>query len=489
MRNHFVRYLFAFVVALLFIGQGTNSYAAIPRYWSVNPYSVRIELIPDGSVVSDPSVIHNIIGNLQERCDVRLRPLWKTEVVQLSQQNQRAAKSLLAIKFPEADALPLEEGAERPDKRILVHLSQKGSRLDIRCREFDTTLKRWGLLYEKSIGQIAQIEESLLEAVTQTFSPMVAVELNTADPSIVDIQIRGNQLTTAKSLGKLKPGTILLPFLRKVDRQGSPIPGGLDQLAWTYLKIPEDGEKFSDEPVRPGYQRAKVYSHVRLPFGTRRRGRIQQLAISVLSDPEVPTELQLYAQQDESIPLEGFEVFIGKPGQGKDLTRLGRTNQFGSITIPKSNEVLMAHVKSGSTVVASLPVAPGVNPVLRTPLLDERQRLAAESKLSAMRERLIDVVAQRQILISRIRRRLSDEDLETAETLLQELESLPGQAQFSRELKSAEQKYKADNALVQRRLDRIFSQTRAVLGAALDAREIRLVSNEVMDARAANSGG
>lgn len=488
--------------------------AAGPRYWNVTPYQVQIDVIPVGTVLSEERNFSLVLNRLQEKCDTRLQPLWNTEVSAVLPDKRLAFVKLLGERLPSSEAVELltsqaadtavtvMEGTEVSadkvikevtpiDKRILLQIEQRGSSLYIRCREYDTVLKRWGMLHEEQIPSLVDIEESLLRAVTNTFSPLVAFEIDPKDPTLVHVQVRGGDLKGGRSLGTPAVGTVLLPFLRRVDREGNPIPDGLSQVAWTYLVVPDMGPEMPDEEealepdseAEPSSQVADVYSHIRMPFGSRRRGRIQQIAIAVHHDPTLPTQLQLYAQHDESIPLEGYEVFIGLPGQGSDLTRLGRTDKTGSIWIPESEEVLMAHVKSGSTVVASLPIAPGVNPLLRAPLLDERQRLAAESKLSAMQEQLIDLVAQRQILQSRIRRRIEAEDIDMAETLMRELESLPGQAQFNQQLAQAEQFYRADHPLVQRRLDRIFSQTRAVLGSSLDAREIRKIASEVIYAR------
>lgn len=513
MKLHDSQKLIGFLLLVLatFYGWNPNShaFAAGPRYWNVTPYRVQIDVIPVGTALSSPDNLASLVDRLQERCNTRLRPLWMSQVRPSRSKERLAFVDLLNEKIPTEGPPKETTDMEKVDKRILLLIEQQGSLLKIRCREYDTALKRWGIVHEEERARVANIEESLIEALTQTFSPLIAFEIDPKNPSLVSIQVRGSDLAAGNSFGNPPPDTILLPFLRRVDREGNPVPDGLSQVPWTYLVVPdlgpvspdlansdlagnasgntepnaeEPGFESSEEPSSNKSTVADVYSHIRMPFGSRRRGRVEQLAIAVQHDPTLPTQLQLYAQQDESIPLEGYEVFIGKPGQGTDLTRLGRTDQTGSIVIPQSEDVLMAHVKSGSTVVASLPVAPGVNPLLRAPLLDERQRLAAESKLSAMREQLIDLVAQRQILQSRIRRRIDAEDLETAEKLLRKLESLPGQAQFSQQLEQAEQFYRADHPLVQRRLDRMFTQTRAVLGSSLDARETRKIAAEVNSA-------
>lgn len=143
----------------------------------------------------------------------------------------------------------------------------------------------------------------------------------------------------------------------------------------------------------------------------------------------------------------------------------------------------MVHIRCGSSVVASLPVITGVDAEVRVPLLDEQQRLLVEVKLSTLREELVDMVAMRRILAGRIRRHLEREEVEEAQDLLRELESMPGMAEFSRRINRVEQLYQADHPIVQKKIDRVFSETRSVLGKALDPREARELSSEVRRAQ------
>ena len=253
-------------------------------------------------------------------------------------------------------------------------------------------------------------------------------------------------------------------------------------MPWTYLVTEQPAEERAALTAR-------VYSHARAPFGARRRGRVEQLALHVRRRAGAPTVLRLHDRNNAATPLAGYEVFVSPPGS-KELSRLGRSDSGGRLAVPPDPEgapVRMTHIRCGSSVVASLPIAVGVEPLLQTPLLDERKRLAAETKVAALREELVDLVARRRILTARIRKRLEDNDLETAERLLDEVNGLPSITQFNGRIDKAEQLYRADDPTAQRRLDRLFTETRTVLGSALDPRETSNLTNEVL--QAIDSGG
>ena len=95
-------------------------------------------------------------------------------------------------------------------------------------------------------------------------------------------------------------------------------------------------------------------------------------------------------------------------------------------------------------------------------------------------------VARRNILVARIRQELQADNLDVARTLIAELDDLPGRAQFNRQLNEQEGRHRSGEAQIQRRIDKLFADTRIVLGHFLDSREVDQLRDEL---RAAQSGG
>ncbi len=118
------------------------------------------------------------------------------------------------------------------------------------------------------------------------------------------------------------------------------------------------------------------------------------------------------------------------------------------------------------------------------PLPDDDARLAAEAHLAAVREDLIDVVARRNILISRARSTIRKKDFAAAQELLQELDGLPGRPQFDITLSTAQRTLRSDDPQMQRRIDQLFAATQTLFSQYLDLRPINEIHDELRAAQA-----
>ena len=136
--------------------------------------------------------------------------------------------------------------------------------------------------------------------------------------------------------------------------------------------------------------------------------------------------------------------------------------------------------------MARLPVIPGIHHPLDVPLPDDNPRLKAEATLIALRENLIDLVARRNILLARIRKQIDSDKLDEASRLLNQFEELEGRAQFNRELNKQEQLHRSTDPQIQHRIDKLFRETRVVLGHFLDARAASKLRDELNAAQSTN---
>jgi hypothetical protein len=128
---------------------------------------------------------------------------------------------------------------------------------------------------------------------------------------------------------------------------------------------------------------------------------------------------------------------------------------------------------------------PGVARQVEMPLPDDDARLLAEASLASVRENLIDVVAQRNILMARARRQIDQGNLDQAEKLVNELDDLPGRTHFDRQLEQLATQHVAADPQIQRRIDRLLSDTRSILAHFLDIRETNRLRDELNAAKAA----
>jgi hypothetical protein len=277
-----------------------------------------------------------------------------------------------------------------------------------------------------------------------------------------------------------RPGDVFLPIFRRTSRGGQLVENGIQPVPWTYVEVVE-----SKDPRTT----ARIHSGTRRPFGIRRQGRVDQIAIAVRSDP-ADTTLRLRSRVSAEKPLVGYEVFAQTdPTKPDALARLGSTDRDGKLAVPPAEQrVRTLILKHGGHLLARLPVVPGAQAEVDIPLPDDDARLAAEASLASLREDLIDVVARRNILMARVRQKIKNKDFDGAQKLLLEINELPGRAQFTMEITNARRRTRSDDTQIQRRIDQLFEGTQAALTQYLDTRPIDELSNELRAAQQ-NKGG
>jgi hypothetical protein len=359
-----------------------------------------------------------------------------------------------------------------------VSIVADGAGVRIQAREYDSYVERWGVTRTDHCDQRAMLAERLFRLVWKTFAPLARLELDPEDEEHVLLELRGADIARKDPLAKwIAPGDVFLPILRRTTRDGELIDDGIQAVPWTYV---------SAEKIDEGTVVARVESGTRRPFGVRRRGRVEQLAIAVRADA-APLTIHVHSRDEPDKPLVGYEVFA-EDTDDDSLSLVGVTDRTGRLAIaPGSTRIKRLIVKNGGQLLARLPVVPGATPELDVPLPDDDSRLQAESALSALRENLVDVVAQRTILIARARRQIDADELERAEELLDQLDELPGRSQFSRELNQLQRQHTTNDPQAQRRIERMFTDTESILGHFLDARAINKLRDEFNAAK--NAGG
>lgn len=425
----------------------TTTLAQADDVWERSPYRVGVFVdLTDTDL--DEAQRMRVVDELSQRVDVRLRPFWNARVV-----------------LAESETPPEDSVRSENDKTIRLAARSGAGGVRIEASEHDETLGVSGPVTTLTGVALSDLSERLLAAAIGVFRPVAQFARDPEDRSRVTLSYRGVEIAPTVRLATAEAGELLVPYLLRRNRGGELVEGGAAAAPWTYLVAePPEG---AGSPSGAG-----VLSHTRRPFSVARRGRVERFALVSPSVPGRPATLLLHALDDPDAPLPGYEVLWGEVGS-TDLRRLGYSDEAGAVALPEAEGVVMVHVRCGALVVASLPVAPGVAEEFVVPLIDERSRLRADVELTSLRELLIDTVARRKILAARLRRLIEAERLDAADELLTELDDLPGRTYFVRELDKAERAFKADHPIAQQRLDALFKKTRAILGGALDEREVR----------------
>lgn len=460
----------ALVVASAWVAFSCNAEGIEKKFWEYSPYTIRIQLAVDDSARPGFSPDDRIAEFLRERILATLHPLWSAEV----HGTRESVKHNLIVMMDEPDQSPPSE-INQFDKQLFLTLVAQPRGIALACREWDRHCRRWGPVMRERVRQETMLPERCFFLLTQTFSPLAKVRIDAENVKQATLVFKGSGLlrrTEEANFGQA--GDIFKPVVIRSDHTGKTLPNGVSEIPWTYLSLTEPEN---------GFWKCDVTSGLRRPFGIRRRGRTEHVAIALHSLSQT-TSIRFHARHNREKALTGYEVYRRRPGS-LATERLGLTNALGMIQLAATDEsIVTLLLRSEGQLLAKVPIVPGSQRFIEVPIADEPARLRAQAELTALHEQLIDLVARRNILIKRIRRYLKRGQLKEARVLLTELDNFPSRAQFNQRLSTAERdpKNHSDNAQVQRRIEKIFAETRKLLGRFLDARQISDLRNEVLTA-------
>ncbi len=472
------RYSGALLWLLLLPGwHSVSDAASVDRYWELSPYRVQVEVSLQTSALVKQRLQAELPHFLRRRASIAMGPLWRLTVEPAPLgAARRADPKRLGRKTEEQ----LAETRRRFDKAFLLVVREGPLGMVVSAQEYDCLLETWGPIVTGESSDLRSLYELCFSRLTRAFTPMAQFSVIRETPNQVELRFRGSALPLVSHQAKGgNLGQIFRPVLRRTNREGQPVEGGIQPVAWTYLRVDPVKSMPTSKPTT-----ATIHSHTARPFGLRRRGRVDQLATLVRAGQE-ETHLRLHARDQKDIPLGGFLVYQRNVGQ-KEPKLIGKTNRNGVVTIPRGEtSIQIVLVQSSGQWIAKIPVVPGSDRRVEAPLLDDRKRLEAEAKLTAIREELIDIVARRNILAARTRIKIKQHDLEGARALVKTLERLPTASEFEqRRIRKQERLIQSKDRRVQARIEKLFSETRAVLAEFLTPGLVQELKGEIATATA-----
>jgi hypothetical protein len=440
--------------------------------WELTPYKVQIYVTAAPSPRLSAAFQQEMLQSLHDRLGTVVGAAWQPQVDTAPEDLARE----MVIDQAGVTVEHLPSACLEADKVFLVAFSTDYGGDRVRVRELDVRTRQWGTPVERLVGQPALLGETALQSVIAAFAPLAQVDA--VEDKVATLRIRAAGLPFRDaSIQPLAIGDIFRAILRFNDREGKlrtdrPPP---QPAPWTVLVLDEfDGQKAT----------CQIYSGLRSPLSSRRRGRSEQLAL-VARPADFPTELELISRTDPSRRLFGYEVFAHSPGS-PETTLLGRTGRDGKILIESSDEPLrMLIVKSGGEFLARLPLVPGLDRAAAATLPDDDQRLAVEGIIFGLQEQLVDVVARRAVLAARIRAKLEEGKAEEAQELLKQLHSLPTRNDLFVLLNDERKKHFSGDTRVQAKINKLFDDTTEVLRRNLSPEELNQITAEVNAAKAA----
>lgn len=452
------------------------SSACAQAAWEYSPYAVRCVVAFADNPQVPPSFQAQVHDTLAERANVVFGALWAMRV-------EAAPAPLRGELLDHLDTLTAERVQElapdwlAEDKAYLVAVTEQAGTFRVQVREFDCRARFFSPASETHVFDRDALPLAIWDAIANAFTPLVQIE--GVEDSQVTARLRAGGLVTSKrSPALIEPGAALRVILRRNDRKGDPLKGGVQLVPWTMLRVTARKESQLTCELVSGY---------RAPIPTKGGARTERLAL--LAAPRYPaTRLILRTRSKPPKPLTGYEVFA--KGEGDEASvRLGATGWDGSLELPRTDGTLQVLlVRSGSQLLARLPLVPGQDRELVASVLDDDRRLQAEGYVQAFQSRVLDLVARREILAARVRQRLAEGKTDEARALLDEYRELETRVDLNRALDNALREVVSPDRLTQSRIDKLFAAARQLLGKFLDPEQGNLLARELATAEA-NPGG
>lgn len=457
------------VVALL----GDSARGVELRNWRSSPYRIQAFMAVDASQRPQPRLEQAIAEHVRERVDATLAPIWSFEL-QLPPDAAARRQCFNPVEIPWNE---IPQPLQAYDKLMWLSVEAVPAGYVVRCREFDSFIRRWGAVIERRVAQSSFLEEACFQILKDSFSPLAIIETLPDNDAQVQLVLKGIDLRRGSIDTPVVPGEAFQPLWRRTDRSGALAENGVQPVPWTLLTAAKRDDSGWIADVHTGIRRA---------FGARRTALIDQVAVA-LRNPPGPTRLRFHARSDAKQGLAGYEVFRATADGGSEL--IGFTDSAGEIDVPPGpTAVSTVLLRSEGQVLARLPIAAGGGSTIQAPIADDATRLQALAEARVVREELIDVVARRAILMARTRALLKAGRVDEAKQAMQELDALPSSSAFSRSLDAVAKRLPASaDPQVAKSIERLFTTTRELLGKFLSTRPVLDLQSEV-NAASQNGG-
>ncbi len=280
-------------------------------------------------------------------------------------------------------------------------------------------------------------------------------------------------IVAGRSPAWVATGSLMQPIIRRNDRYGELRPDGIEVVEWTFLSADQQRGSIYD---------CTIHSAMRTPISGRSSQKIEKYALAV-TPPGDATRLVLRTQGAPDKPLAGYEIHA-RYADSTDSELLGRTDLFGAITIEQGSQPLrLLFVKSGSQLLARLPMIPGLMAEQSVDLRSDDHRLGVEAVVSGLKNEFMDLVARRHVLAARVRLRIADGEFDKAKELIKQLRELTPKDRFEQRLIQDKLRMSTSDERMQAKIDQLFGEIQTLLPEHLDPQLPGTLETELAAAR------
>lgn len=398
-------YLTAIVVG--FLSLFASSAWAIP--WEYDPYRMEIWIAADDPRLIEPASQQQLRERIGQRTWISAKAVWEVDVVSCPNELRwDALYNLDGMSQPVASV----NSDDTLDKIALVTIRSQGPQLELAVRQFDVRTQMWGGVHRSQVGNLRLVPSVVVDLLRKSFEPIGKIERIEEDEALVVMKAQG-LADAPDSPAIVPPGSAMTVATRRLNRVGQLEPDGVQTIEWTVLQVLDDQWNF---------KRCNILSGFRRPLAGRKSIRVERLAVAVKPAND-QTELQLTSR--EGRPLPGYEVYA-KDTKSGDSERLAESDEHGIVDLAQdaAHPLRLLYVRSGGSLLARLPLIPGLESQVMARVGDNSREIEAEGFVLGWLRKMLDMIARRELLAQRIRRRIEEDDVDGAEQWLAELQAM-----------------------------------------------------------------
>jgi hypothetical protein len=416
------------------------------------------------------------------------------------------------------------------DKLLFLMIGMESEAFTLKTRELDCPMQFMGTSFEATTNSFTAAAQVATNLLAQAFAPVARVEGAEAKTATVRHRA-GGLITSDGNPARIVVGDVLQPIIRRDDRNGIPTlleplaftfaavtaSDGvkMDVNVYTYSGGPGlQGQKNRRTQrvllkVRPRYSQSElkiavrgqdgkvqagcfVYERNWLTEDFELRGRTDwrgQFTVAVPSSngavlPEAIRKerfkAKVAAQEKAAAEKAAAEAAAQESGDSEvPSTPPPSTVEVAQVetieidpnndpdAIPLNTPLLQIYVKSGETVLAKLPMVPGLQPIEVAQLPDDSHRLQSEAFVRGFQGEILDLIGLRNLLAARVTFYIKEQKFERAAEALAELRSLKTYDEMAVELSNIQNRMLKESgdipAFAKSGIDRMFQTTRDML--------------------------
>jgi len=405
------------IVGLASLAATAQTVTSRPKPIDREPYSIRLLLDFDAATGVDSARRSRVLEDWSALALRFVGEPWSVEVV-------ADAGPIAAMPIEDLSADDLKGQLAKADKLWAIRARFSGEDFRLEGRELDALTGRLGEVHRREVAHPSDLPRDLLGLALAMFTP--SAEVGASKDGGVSFLVQGGSLRAASPLGEVAPvGTVFRAF-RIFPKEGSP-PEVID-VRYSYFRVDKlDGPTAHCEIIRG----------VGDPL-TNRYARKNTLVARGIKPSSTPTRLRFLAKGDRQ-PAAGYRLLARSIPSATRPTDLGMTDRDGRIVIrPGALDGLssLRLMAGNDEPMLDIPVMPGETPEERTIVFEPRPlTLALEARIDALRDAIIDLVAIRTRLESRMKARLDGEDWPGLDATILEFRKLTQRESISARLK------------------------------------------------------